>query len=335
MKQNDTNDTSRQTSCTRQKNSVRSDAKTKSDKTDILMDALNDIEPKYIEEAHQAFSTASKRSNRLRHFIHSPVTRLTAAACLVLLIAVGGSKAEILPDFTSYFPFSSEKSAEKSSKGNSSKVSSLQGTIPSDSSVNHAGQAPADKNTPLPEIASENQGCYLVLSSESTVTKSNDASYALLTEPPELTITASKASADQQIIQAVKNKSSWSYIKKDGTTAASVNQKRFSVKNSTGLPSCSTDGKEAVVMNFGAVSPDTLSLRCWQISGRKVLEQTEQKLYPDQNQKFQLPQKKMSNAETSSEEISNAEVSYIIEITAAWDQAEYSGECIYGFKITY
>lgn len=285
------------------------------EKINQFMEALGEIDPKYVEEARQAvlpgntpkhsFSVASLLAS-IRRWIHSPAVRLVTAACLVLVLVYGVQKAGILSSFS---PFGASGGGVDSSKFNSGDTSDSNrtGSINQESGEDSqaAGENKKGNDNGIEEAAEDK---------------------TTSTEPPVLTLHASDETLrsdsgheSTSFINIQSDEYSWSCSQKDGSNSSSFGH-GTDIWNFASLPVFSTVSGNELTPDFNGIEPDSLSIRYIPSSEVKKADREEryQKITLKEDGSFQLPE---------------TENSYIVEIQAVWDNDTYEGDCTYRFKI--
>lgn len=288
----------------------------KNDRTDLLMDAIGSIDPQYIEEAHQAVSScfSEKRpvSCRIKRLIHSPAPVLAAAACLTLLVLAGASRTGILQDL-----FIS-----------SSKNTSLFGK-----------EAASDSMTDVADtqIPTAPPSLYLSVSDSipvSEVQKTDPAEYAAETGKTAAVEKAAdvEKSADEDKesrtfsdVSALKNSYNWTWkndVSGEPTTSTTSICDAEYIWTTSDLPVLTLKQGSSITPDFGDVQPDSFSVRCLAASDQQAADPQQHcvDVAAQEDGSFTLPE---------------ADRSYIVEITAEWDNNLYSGSCTYGFRAEY
>lgn len=299
------------------------------EKINQFMEALGEIDPKYVEEARQAvlpgntpkhtFSVSSLLAS-IRRWIHAPAVRLVTAACLVLVLVYGVQKAGILSSFS---PFGASSGEVDSSSSNSGATSASNRTDSINQESGKDDQVTREDNQVIREdsqVSEEDKK-----GKENEIEEAAEEDKTISTEPPVLTLHASdetlRSDSDNEstsFINIQSDEYSWSSSQKDGSNSSFGSG--TDIWNFANLPVFSTVSGNELTPDFNGIEPDSLSIRYIPSSEVKKADREEryQKITLKENGSFQLPE---------------TENSYIVEIQAVWDNDTYEGDCTYRFKV--
>ena len=267
-----------------------------------LMEAIGEIDPKYIEEARQA---ASPEQGQKRSAV-----RILAAACLVLAIAYGIQKTGFLSGFTLFSEYEKSTGSGQASSGNS-------GSQLLKANENTANETKEENETlnEYPESAAN----------ENDTRTKQEADTILLAQPPILTLysgaVTESSSGDTESANFIDIRSteySWSCkqeIQKQSSSLGSGTD----LWTFASLPVLSASPGTELSLDFNEAEPDSCSIRYLSVSDAKKADRENfyQEIPLEKDGSFLLPEE---------------ENSYIIEIHAVWDNDIYEGDCIYGLK---
>lgn len=318
-----------------------------------FMDALGEIDPKYVEEAGQAFSPESckehifsidRLSASMCRWILFPFVRLATAACLLLIIVIGVKKGGIFPDF----PFLSKSGSSGSS---SFDVNDSEGTHIENELIDLPDDSDTDENTfpqnnvsdnseksaaesKTDKFAKEDTGHSNSANSEGALSQRNDESEKRTpaAEPPVLTLYTSNLSEpaveNADALSITGSDYSWSYSKNEESYGKEEGIRSSSHGQSSdqwtlaSLTTLSLTPGSMITPDFNDIEPDSYTVRC--IPASKAHKVNSEKDYLDieaeGNGSFQLPEE---------------ENSYIVELYAVWDNKTYEGNCTYHFKVNF
>lgn len=325
----------------------------KEEKMNQFMEALGDIDPKYVEEARQAVSpeAAKKRSScryfaSIRQWNHSPAARILATACLILVIAYGARKAGILSSITfsgdsaesslnqfrSDLPEPDSQLSEELEELNSKDdPNTSNNSIIEDSSQNDSSNYDENENSPAAEdaILSSDEDQQNESSTEKDIKEETAAVTA--SKPPILTLYTSNkmelSNPDEKNTNSVdiqSNDYSWSYgLQSDARLSSFSNgTDEWNLANMTAF---SLSHGSMISLDFNGIEPDSVSVRCIPASEAKKANREELylELTAEEDGSFQLPEE---------------EESYLVEIKAVWynkHNNSYEGNCTYYVKVNF
>lgn len=303
--------------------------------TDLLMDAIGGIDPRYIEEARQAVSP-DRSGKKLpigwkKKLIHSPVPILAAAACLTILVLAGASRAGLLQNLLIYAPKNSMLSGEVSLSDSMSDESEYAAeeaaekdrireyTADKNAGGENAAEKNADGENAAGKDAAEKEAVSETQDNKSAAEPEQEAEQ-LLTAPPSLTLLVSDSSSSGFSVL----KTSYSWIRPgsaDGDLVSTICD-ADQVWAISDLPVLSLKSGSTITPDFGDAPPDSFSVRCLAASD-----------LPDDD-----PQQNCVSAAVQEDGTFTLPIKdrpCIVEITAEWDKDLYSGSCIYGFRAEY
>lgn len=223
-------------------------------KKELLIDAIENTNHKYIEETRQAVSSDSAQktpfTRRIKRLAHAPAVQFTAAACLVLLVLAGASKSGLLSDFMIPHSDSAETPQEISS-GDSNQEAALQPVL-----------------TEPPEL--------------NLIAVTPDSSYDSQQEEQGST-------RIQDRISAAQNEYQWTYnLTTEPKSTFNVCSKPWAASDS---PVLTLEHGSAIEPDFNGTPPDSLSIRC--LPGSQTPSQTTRLSYteidPKEDGSFILP----------------------------------------------
>ncbi|MGN0294204.1 MAG: hypothetical protein ACI4D3_09405 [Lachnospiraceae bacterium] len=318
------------------------------EETDILINAIGEIDFRYIEEARLAVSPDSSRkisaAGWRKRLIHSPAAVLAASACLTLLVLAGASRAGILQNVLIPLSKNSSFSGEDSSANNmadaaeyvSEEINEVQKT---DSDADAAGNAAAEAAENTTDYANEKTANEEKTADDVQEKNTEEKSLAesadtqILTVPPALNLYICGSSVsletagteDTSCFSALQNEYHWTFQtgeKQEATASTSISDASCRIWNVPNLPVLSLKTGSSIDPQFDDAPPDSLSVRCLAASDLQTgdPEQHCVDISIQEDGTFTLPEKDRS---------------YIVEITAVWDNDLYSGSCTYGFRADY
>lgn len=304
------------------------------EKLNRLMEAMGEIDPRYVEEARQAIAPESEKKHTcspasllsfLCRWTHSSAARLAVTACLILLVVYGVQKIGMLSSFRGGSAGGADSNLFHSGSENSNlqtNWSEEKETIsPENNGVSGSGDTAGEKGIADNKTSGHTSDSNRADSSEQKEEEQSE----VLTKPPLLTLHVSDETfhldPNTEAADSIDIQSSdyvWSYGKKEGSNASSLGQ-GTDLWNLSNLPLVSLNSGNELIPDFNSVEPDSFSIRCIpasevQKADRETYYQT---LFLQKDGSFQLPE---------------GEDTYIVEIHATWDNNTYEGDCTYRFQ---
>lgn len=310
-------------------------------RTDLLMDAIGGIDPRYIEEAEQAVSPDSSgqklsqklTSGRKKKLFHSPAPALAAAACLTLLVLAGASRTGLLQNLLISAPEDSMLSGAFSLSDSISEESGYAAeeaaeidTVGKDAAEKDADEKDiakkdiAEKDTDREDVA-EKEKVEKSADEENVVEK--NAAEPILTAPPSMTLFVSGSSSS--VFSVLKSSYNWTYPGSADAERITSICDADQIWNISDLPVLSLKQGSSITPDFDDVQPDSFSVRCLAASDQRTAD-------PQDPQQHCVS---ITVQEDGSFALPEADRSYIVEVTAEWENDLYSGSCTYGFRAEY
>lgn len=300
--------------------------KEKNEKKDLLMDAMGNINPQYIEEARQAVSDGtgpkSTPAERIRRLVSSPFCRFSAAACLMLIICISLSQSGILPDI---FSDISKKNSRETTVFSNSDLSrtDLETENLSESAANLSvlTEPPSLNLFAMAQV----KGTEKETDSKPETAPEQNAVSEQRTDSKGVKQDVSTYSCSADSITALQNSYQWTCDAGNDQQRTTIADCPYDIWNSPDLPVLTLTPGETIHLEFTGNPPDSLSIRY--LSASEISAQV------SDTSRWNYMEVQLQ--EDNSISLPLEDNWYVVEISADWDNDLYYGSCIYGFRAEY